>query len=481
MPDEHDITRREFLAEGGKLMGALALAYNAGSLLNTASVIAESPENGSSAPELPGSKMTGPSDRHYGRIHRSRNESVAIIGGGIAGLTALRELTKYGVNATLFEKEEAVGGRMKTVYVDGKPVDVGGNVISKYYPGTNRLIDELGLTRYKKKVNVIGPGGIVKNGGMIPISLDSFFPRGYFGLAGGLSIAKLVPEILSYARAFGKTTNRLDSADFIDPWDAFEDRIKGAYSGNFYDYLRKKVSQKLLDDLMDPLGRLPVLGESTKDMGRVVGMGMLISATTSLYAMEGGAQTLTGALHRGLSNRVHLGEAVERVVRDAGRHVIKTNRRENAFDFVIATVPVPDLEKFSPGRAENMGYTKGRVTVLKGGLKTKYKNSGLEQFLVVGEDQNVYGFGRSSGNIFTVTSGVKEPELGDFFEAYDVVHTQLWDPCLPKVSAGTKFPEVEDETGTYYLAGNHYLPCIEMSVQTARAAAKKIAQKALLA
>ncbi len=408
-------------------------------------------------------------------------KSVAIIGGGIAGLTALYELTKDGVNATLFEREETPGGRMKTVYVNGKPVDVGGNVISKYYPGTNRLIDELGLARYRKKISVVGPVNIVKDGEVIPVSINSFLPCGYFGLAGGLSIAKLVPEILSYAKAFGRTIKRLDSADFVNPWGAFEGEIKDAYKENFYDYLRRKLPQKVVDDLADPAGRLPVLGESTKDMGKVVGMGMLVSATTSLYAMEGGAQTITGALHRELSERIHLGETVERISRDASRYVIKTNSREETFDFVIATVPIPDLKKFSPGRAEDIGYTGGRVTIVKGELKKKYNRNRLGQFLVVGENQGIYGFGRLFDNVFTVASGLEEPKLGEFFEAFDIVHNQLWDPCLPKISAGTKFPAVEDETGTYYLAGNHYLPCIEMSVQTARTVAKKIARKALLA
>ena len=35
---------------------------------------------------------------------------VAIIGGGITGLTAAYELTKRGINVTVFEKDEYLGG-----------------------------------------------------------------------------------------------------------------------------------------------------------------------------------------------------------------------------------------------------------------------------------------------------------------------------------------------------------------------------------
>lgn len=49
--------------------------------------------------------------------YRSSGKKIAIIGGGPAGLTAARELTRYGHNVSLFERENHLGGMM----LDGIP------------------------------------------------------------------------------------------------------------------------------------------------------------------------------------------------------------------------------------------------------------------------------------------------------------------------------------------------------------------------
>src|SRR5215218_2948390 len=52
-------------------------------------------------------------------------ESCAIVGGGLSGLVAARTLEEAGVDVTVFEKEEKVGGRMRTDLLDGGVYDHG--------------------------------------------------------------------------------------------------------------------------------------------------------------------------------------------------------------------------------------------------------------------------------------------------------------------------------------------------------------------
>ena len=56
--------------------------------------------------------------------------TVAVIGGGVAGIVSAWELSKAGWSVTLFEKDARVGGHTHTVVVEdgpdaGTPVDTG--------------------------------------------------------------------------------------------------------------------------------------------------------------------------------------------------------------------------------------------------------------------------------------------------------------------------------------------------------------------
>lgn len=55
---------------------------------------------------------------------------VAIIGGGLAGLIALRDLRKAGVEATLYEARSRLGGRVSTYHGGPVPADDGGQFIN---------------------------------------------------------------------------------------------------------------------------------------------------------------------------------------------------------------------------------------------------------------------------------------------------------------------------------------------------------------
>lgn len=50
---------------------------------------------------------------------------VAVIGAGLAGLTAARELKKHDVNVQVFEKSRGIGGRLSTKRLDWAQIDIG--------------------------------------------------------------------------------------------------------------------------------------------------------------------------------------------------------------------------------------------------------------------------------------------------------------------------------------------------------------------
>ena len=68
-----------------------------------------------------------------------------MIGGGIAGLVAARDLAAAGLNVCLFEAEQAVGGRIKSASLAGMPVELGAEAFATRGGAVETLARELGL------------------------------------------------------------------------------------------------------------------------------------------------------------------------------------------------------------------------------------------------------------------------------------------------------------------------------------------------
>jgi len=66
---------------------------------------------------------------------------VAIAGAGLAGLVAARRLAERGLDVVVFEREETVGGRVRSREVDGYTLDRGFQVLFTAYPAARAELD----------------------------------------------------------------------------------------------------------------------------------------------------------------------------------------------------------------------------------------------------------------------------------------------------------------------------------------------------
>ena len=71
--------------------------------------------------------------------------SVAIIGGGITGLTAAFYLQRRGLAVRVYEATDRVGGAIRTVRQDGFLAEFGPNTILETSPKITQLVRDAGL------------------------------------------------------------------------------------------------------------------------------------------------------------------------------------------------------------------------------------------------------------------------------------------------------------------------------------------------
>ena len=72
---------------------------------------------------------------------------VLVLGAGLAGLAAARDLAAGGADVTVLEARGRVGGRVEQVRVDeGRPAQLGGEVVGPVHAAYLGLVEELGLT-----------------------------------------------------------------------------------------------------------------------------------------------------------------------------------------------------------------------------------------------------------------------------------------------------------------------------------------------
>ena len=81
--------------------------------------------------------------------------NIAIVGAGLAGLTAAFELRNSGHTVDVYEGNDRIGGKLYTVAFDGGPTDMGAEAFIARRPEAKQLVEELGL-----QDSLVSPSGM---------------------------------------------------------------------------------------------------------------------------------------------------------------------------------------------------------------------------------------------------------------------------------------------------------------------------------
>jgi monoamine oxidase/putrescine oxidase len=129
---------------------------------------------------------------------------VVVLGAGLAGLSAARDLARGGADVLVLEARPRVGGRVEAMTLpDGRTVELGGEVVGRAHTAYLELLDELGLTVVPSYV--ADPGEIS------------------WGLQEGVFVGDDAPWMTAEERADAERIDRLFAAlagaiDPEDPW-----------------------------------------------------------------------------------------------------------------------------------------------------------------------------------------------------------------------------------------------------------------------
>lgn len=173
-------------------------------------------------------------------------KTIAVIGAGIAGLSAAYDLKKAGHRITVYDRDDIPGGRMADRVINGINVHTGASIIFSFNTEMMALIDELGI---RNDLYDIGDTAVVEvdDGTMrydLRLTPNPAYLLGHkaFGLVTKARLAMLLPDMISA----GLKTDPCLMHTAID-WD----------DESIADYVTRKVSSEFLEKYIEPYFRAP--------------------------------------------------------------------------------------------------------------------------------------------------------------------------------------------------------------------------------
>jgi len=243
---------------------------------------------------------------------------VAVVGAGLSGLSAARELARRGASVAVLEARDRVGGKMHTVSIDGCAVDLGAHWVGPAQRRMLGLAAELGVAVEKQHLE-----------GAHLLTLGDERHE-FTGLVPRVSLPAAAETVLAVARV--ELRRRLVRAGA--PWRSRGAARLDAFSlEHWMRGLRSRSARAMFE-----LTARTVFGAEPRELSFLYFLwyAQCAGGLPALTDFEGGAQDshLAGGaqpvcerLGAGLGEAVRLGWPVTRIARDSGGAAVITGRR----------------------------------------------------------------------------------------------------------------------------------------------------------
>jgi monoamine oxidase len=263
---------------------------------------------------------------------------IAIIGGGIAGLTAAHYLTKAGFKPTIYEAAKRTGGRMMSatgLLAEGITTELGGEFIDSSHKDMLDLCKEFDL----KLLDMQAPDEMKKG----LVQHDFYFDNHR------ISEKTLIEAIKPYLSVIKKDAELVATENYKNPALIALDKLsldeylqKIGITGWVYDLLRISYTAEmgLESDIQNCIAFLELLDTNTTNGFDIYG------ESDERYKVIGGNQKVVDALTKKLEGQIEREYQLESLTEKGMEYRLNfQNGKEIYADFVIMTIPFSVLRE----------------------------------------------------------------------------------------------------------------------------------------
>jgi protoporphyrinogen oxidase len=260
--------------------------------------------------------------------------NVAILGGGLTGLTIGYLLQEKGTDFTILEKESECGGLMRSLIEDGFTFDYGGSHIlfSKDKGALEflvNLLDENKVTN-RRNTKILYKSRYVKypfENGLADLPTEENFECLY----------DFIQTLIKKEKGELKKPSSLNDWFYYMFGKGMAEKYMIPYNEKIWKYPTNKISLEWVERIPNP----PIediikssLGISTEGYAHQLNF---------QYPIVGGIEAVIKAMEEKLEKHVLKQYLVKDVHKKGGKWIVSDNNNEKEFDKVISTIPIHDL------------------------------------------------------------------------------------------------------------------------------------------
>ena len=251
-----------------------------------------------------------------------------MVGAGLAGLTAARELGRRGHRVVVFEGRDRIGGRAWTAPFAGIDVEMGGAYVHWIQPHLWSELTRHGLgiagTHENDRITLRDDDGAVELEERDFEDIAASFAALCHDAPSLLPNPMVAPEGDEVRGA-----DRLSARDRLDA-TAIPDRVRG-----FVDAMCSGMSSRPNDEVgYLTIAKTFALASFDRD---------LMLAANASFRIEGGTKALVDAIAADVSGKTRVGTPVEAISQDGRDVTVRTGEGESTASAVVVAVPVNTL------------------------------------------------------------------------------------------------------------------------------------------